>query len=161
MPSFDVSIKADMTELKNSLEQCSKEIKNRFDFKGTNASISFIDEEIICIGDSDFQLSQIKEILFNKCAKRNIDTRLLSLGDITKISGDKMRQKVSVMSGVNIEDAKKIVKATKASKFKVQASIQADVVRISSSKRDILQDTISLLKAEFKSLPLIYDNFRD
>jgi uncharacterized protein YajQ (UPF0234 family) len=107
MPSFDTSIKADKTEVRNAIEQCSKEIKNRFDFKGTSAELNIIDEQIICVADSDFQLTQIREILFNKCAKRNIDTRLLNLGDITKISGDKVKQTISVINGIQIDDAKK------------------------------------------------------
>ncbi|OUT97553.1 MAG: YajQ family cyclic di-GMP-binding protein [Betaproteobacteria bacterium TMED41] len=161
MPSFDISIKADMTELKNALEQCSKEVKNRFDFKGTSAEISFIDEVIVCIGDSDFQLSQIKEIVYSKFGKRNIDTKLLHLGEISKISGDKVKQNISIMNGIQIDDAKKIVKTTKTSKLKVQSSIQGDVVRVSGSKRDVLQNAISLLKKEFNNLPLKFDNFRD
>lgn len=161
MPSFDTSIKADKTEVKNAVDQCSKEIRNRFDFKGTSAELNFIDEQLVCLGDSDFQLSQIKEILFSKCAKRNVDTRLLNLGEITKVSGEKVKQIITITNGIQIDDAKKIVKIVKSSKQKVQASIQGEVVRISGSKRDILQDTITLLKSEFKNLPLIFDNFRD
>ncbi len=161
MPSFDISIKAEKTEVRNALDQCSKEIKNRFDFKGTSAELSFADEEIVCVGDSNFQLSQIKEILYSKCAKRNIDTRLLDLGEMEKISGDKLKQIVSVKNGIQIDDAKKIVKNIKASKLKVQASIQGDLVRVTGAKRDLLQETISFLKKENKDLPLIFDNFRD
>ncbi len=161
MPSFDTSIKADKTEVRNTIEQCSKEIKNRFDFKGTSAALNFIEEQIVCIGDSEFQLSQIREILFNKCAKRNVDTRLLNLGEITKISGDKVKQVVTIMNGIQIDEAKAIVKTVKSSKLKVQASIQGELVRVSGSKRDALQEAIALLKKDFKNLPLIFDNFRD
>ena len=107
------------------------------------------------------KLSQVKDIVLTKCAKRNLDVRYLDFGKTEKLSGDKLKQTVTVKNGIEQELAKKIVKAVKDSKMKVQASIQGDTVRIQGAKRDDLQSAIALLKKEINDAPLSYENFRD
>ena len=161
MPSFNISIKADIPEVRNALDQASKEILNRFDFKGTSAAVNFADSDIVCTADNEFQLSQVKDVFFGKCSKRKVDTRLFQKSEITKISGDKVKQNLRIVDGIEIETAKTIVKYIKSKKIKVQSSIQGNQVKVSGPKKDSLQEIISNLKEDFKNHPLIFDNFRD
>ena len=161
MPSFDAVMEPDLVEVKNAIDQCAREIGTRFDFKGTSAAIELKDKEITLTGNADFQLSQIDDILRNKLAKRNVDVRFLDMGKIEKIGGDKVKQIVTVRSGIATEDGKKIQQAIKASKLKVQASIQGDSVRVNGAKRDDLQAAMALIKSELTELPLSFNNFRD
>jgi uncharacterized protein YajQ (UPF0234 family) len=161
MPSFDTVCEANMVEVKNGVENTAKEIATRFDFKGTSAAIEHKDKEITLIGDSDFQLAQIDDILRNKLAKRQVDIRFLDKGDVQKMGGDKVKQVVKVRNGIASEDAKKIQRVLKDSKMKVQAAIQGESVRVSGAKRDDLQAAMALIKKEMPDLPLSFDNFRD
>jgi uncharacterized protein YajQ (UPF0234 family) len=161
MPSFDTVCEADVVEVKNGVENTAKEITTRFDFKGTSAAIEFKDKEITLIGDSDFQLAQIDDILRNKLTKRNVDIRFLDKGDVQKMGGDKVKQIIKVRNGIASEDAKKIQRVIKDSKMKVQAAIQGEAVRITGAKRDDLQAAMALIRKEMPDLPLSFDNFRD
>lgn len=161
MPSFDVICEANMVELRNAVDQANKEITNRFDFKGSDARIELKDKALTAFGDDDFKLGQIRDVLLAKLARRNVDVRYLDYGDIEKISGDKVKQVVTVRHGVPQDAAKKIVKALKDAKMKVSGSIQGDTVRVTGSKRDDLQTAIALIKQEMADLPLDFDNFRD
>ncbi|MFM1880877.1 MAG: hypothetical protein RLZZ344_1111 [Pseudomonadota bacterium] len=161
MPSFDATLEADITEVRNAVDQASKEIATRFDFKGSSAKVEQKDRELTAFADSEFQLGQVRDVLIAKCAKRNVDVRFLDIGEIQKIGGDKIKQVITVRHGIAGEDAKKIVRIVKDSKMKVQASIQGDAVRITGNKRDDLQAAIALLKKEVTDLPLGFGNFRD
>ena len=162
MPSFDVIIEVDKVELRNAIDQSNKEISNRFDFKGSDARIELSDDETLSIyADDEFKMNQVYDLMIGKMAKRDIDIRSLTKQKLEKISGDKVKQSVAVLSGIDKELAKKIVKAVKDHKLKAQGSIQGDVVRFSGSKRDVLQEVISLLKTEITEVPLQYKNFRD
>ena len=161
MPSFDTVCEADVVEVKNGVENTAKEIATRFDFKGTSAAIEFKDKEITLIGDGDFQLAQIDDILRNKLTKRNVDIRFLDKGDVQKMGGDKVKQIVKVRNGIASEDAKKIQRVIKDSKMKVQAAIQGEAVRVTGAKRDDLQAAMALIRKEMPDLPLSFDNFRD
>ena len=161
MPSFDTVCEADVVEVKNGVENTAKEITTRFDFKGTSAAIEFKDKEITLIGDSDFQLAQIDDILRNKLTKRNVDIRFLDKGDVQKMGGDKVKQIIKVRNGIASEDSKKIQRVIKDSKMKVQAAIQGEAVRITGAKRDDLQAAMALIRKEMPDLPLSFDNFRD
>jgi cyclic-di-GMP-binding protein len=161
MPSFDTVCEPNMVEVKNAVENTAKEIGTRFDFKGTAAAIEIKDKEITLIGDADFQLQQILDILVGKLAKRSVDVRFLDKGEVQKMGGDKVKQVVKVRSGIESEHAKKIQKLIKDSKAKVQAAIQGDVVRVSGAKRDDLQATMALVRKEMAELPLTFTNFRD
>jgi len=111
--------------------------------------------------DDEFKLEQVQDILRTKLTKRNVDVRCLDKSGIEKISGNKVRQIVTVKTGVETELAKKIIKYIKDSKLKVQASIQGDVVRVSGAKKDVLQETIQLVKKSVADFPLQFQNFRD
>ncbi|MBT5950135.1 MAG: YajQ family cyclic di-GMP-binding protein [Betaproteobacteria bacterium] len=162
MPSFDVIIEVDKVELRNAIDQSNKEISNRFDFKGSDARIELSDDETLSIyADDEFKMNQVYDLMIGKMAKRDIDIRSLTKQKLEKISGDKVKQSVTVLSGIDKELAKKIVRAVKDHKLKAQGSIQGDVVRFSGSKRDVLQEVISLLKTEITEVPLQYKNFRD
>lgn len=162
MPSFDVIIEVDKVELKNAIDQSNKEISNRFDFKGSDARIELSDDETLSIyADDEFKMNQVYDLMIGKMAKRDIDIRSLTKQKLEKISGDKVKQSITVLSGIDKELAKKIVRTVKDHKLKAQGSIQGDVVRFSGSKRDVLQEVISLLKTEITEVPLQYKNFRD
>ena len=161
MPSFDVVCEANAVELKNAVEQSNKEITSRFDFKGSDARIEHKDEVLTLFADDDFKLSQVKDILLNKMAKRNVDIRFLDEQKKEKMSGDKIKQTIKVKKGLSGDSAKKITKVIKESKMKVQASIQGDSVRITGAKRDDLQQAMALLKKEVSDEPLDFNNFRD
>ena len=161
MPSFDTVCDPDMVEVKNAVENTAKEIGTRFDFKGTSAGIELKDKEITLLGDAEFQLQQVEDILRNKLTKRNVDVRFLDKGAVQKIGGDKVKQVIKVKSGIAGEDAKKIQRLIKDSKLKVQAAIQGDSVRVTGAKRDDLQAVMALLRKDMADLPLSFDNFRD
>ena len=161
MPSFDTVCEADLVEVKNAVDNTAKEIGTRFDFKGTSATIELKDKDITLIGDSDFQLQQIDDILRNKLAKRNVDVRFLDKGDVQKMGGDKVKQVVKVRNGIASEDAKKIQRIIKDSKLKVQAAIQGESVRVTGAKRDDLQAAMASIRKDMPDLPLSFDNFRD
>ena len=161
MPSFDTVLEADLVKVKNAVENTAKEIGTRFDFKGTAAAIELKEKDITLIGDSDFQIDQINDILRNKLTKAAVDVRFLDVGKVEKIGGDKVKQVTKVRDGIEAELAKKIQQLIKGSKIKVQASIQDGKVRISGAKRDDLQAAQALVRAEIKDFPLSFDNQRD
>src|SRR5437764_4360976 len=148
MPSLDVVCEADMVEVKSAVDQTSKEIDTRFDFKGSSAKVEQKEREITLYGDSDFQIGQVRDVLLNKMTKRKVDVRFLDEGKVEKIGGDKVKQVLKVKNGIESEAAKKIQRLIKDSKIKVQASIQGESLRVSGAKRDDLQATIALLKKE-------------
>ena len=161
MPSFDVVCKPDLIELRNAVDQVNKEIGTRFDFKGSNSKVELNENTIMVYADDDFKLEQVAEIIRNKCAKRNVDVRFLTFDKKEKVSGDKIKQTVTVKNGLDKDLAKQVVKEIKDSKMKVQASIQGDTVRIQGAKRDDLQSAIALLKQKVTETPLGFENFRD
>ncbi len=161
MPSFDTVLEADLVKVKNAVENTGKEIGTRFDFKGTSAAVDLKDKEITLIGDSDFQIEQMNDILRNKMTKSGVDIRFLDAGKIEKIGGDKVKQVAKVRNGIETEQAKKISQLIKGSKVKVQASIQGDAVRVTGAKRDDLQAAMAMIKAELPDMPLSFNNFRD
>lgn len=161
MPSFDVVSEADMIEVKNAVDQSNKEITTRFDFKGSDARVEQKDNELTAFADSEFQLSQVRDVLTNKLAKRKVDVRFLEDGDIKKIGGDKVKQVIKVKNGIETDDAKKIVRIIKDSKMKVQASIQGESVRVTGAKRDDLQAAMAMLRKDVPDMPLEFNNFRD
>jgi cyclic-di-GMP-binding protein len=164
MPSFDISSEADMVALKNAIDVASRQIDNRYDFKGTSAKVELNekDKNITLFADSDFQLDQIKDILFPAMEKKEAEsTKRLDQGDVSSISGNKVKQVLTIKIGIESELAKKIVRLIKDSKLKVQASIQGDAVRVTGAKRDLLQETIALMRKSITDFPLKYGNFRD
>ncbi|GHD70382.1 YajQ family cyclic di-GMP-binding protein [Vogesella fluminis] len=161
MPSFDTVSEVDTVEVRNAVDQTSKEVATRYDFKGTSASLELKEKVITLHGDAEFQIQQIMDILLGKLAKRGIDVRCLEYGDVKQVGGNKATQTVTVKEGIETELAKKIVKLIKDAKLKVQASIQGEAVRVSGAKRDDLQAVMALLRKEITDFPLQFNNFRD
>jgi cyclic-di-GMP-binding protein len=163
MPSFDIVSEVNQVEVHNALDQTNKEITNRFDFKGSDARVEMNEKEktLTVFADDDFKLGQVRDVLTGKLAKRGVDVRCLQTGAIEKVSGNKVKQTITVRQGVEQELGKKIVKLVKDSKLKVQASIQGDAVRISGAKKDDLQETIASVRKAITDFPLQFKNFRD
>ena len=161
MPSFDVVCEPDMVELKNALEQANKEITNRFDFKGADSRVEQKDEQIVLYADDDFKLGQVRDVLYGKMAKRNVDVRYLKDDKLETIGSDKRKQTMKIQKGIAAELAKKVVRIIKDSKIKVQASIQGDAVRVTGGKRDDLQEVMAMLRKDVPESPLGFNNFRD
>ncbi len=161
MPSFDIVSEVDKQEIKNAVEQTNKEVSTRFDFKGSDARVEQQEYALTIFADDQFKLEQVMEILRGKLIKRNVDIKCLETGNPEKVSGNKIKCLVTVKTGVESELAKKIVKLIKDSKLKVQASIQGETVRVTGAKRDILQETIALIRQKISEFPLQFQNFRD
>ena len=161
MPSFDVVCEPDMVELKNALEQANKEITNRFDFKGSDSRVEQKEEQIVLYADDDFRLGQVRDVLYGKMAKRNVDVRYLKDDKLETIGSDKRKQTMKIQKGIAAELAKKVVRIIKDSKIKVQASIQGDAVRVTGGKRDDLQEVMAMLRKDVPESPLGFNNFRD
>ncbi|WP_127996200.1 YajQ family cyclic di-GMP-binding protein [Piscinibacter defluvii] len=162
MPSFDTVIEPNLVEVRNAVEQSAREIGTRFDFKGTSAGIDLADKAITLFGDSEFQIGQVTDILLAKLTKRGVDIRFLDRSaKIEKIGGDKVRQSVTVKSGVDSDTAKKLQAAIKQSKLKVQAAIQGDTVRVTGAKRDDLQAAMQIIRKTASDAPVSFTNLRD
>lgn len=161
MPSFDIVSEVDKQDLRNAVDQTNKVVSGRFDFKGSDSRIEQAEYVLTLFADDEFKLDQVFDILNQVLGKRGIDVSCLDKGKIEKISGNKVKQAITVKTGVETELAKKIVKLIKDSKLKVQASIQGEAVRVTGAKRDLLQDTIALVKKSITDFPLQYQNFRD
>ena len=164
MPSFDFSSEADMVALKNAIDVTSRQVDARYDFKGTSAKVELNEKDkiITLFGDSDFQLGQIKDILFPAMEKKEKESvKRLDAQNIQKISGNKVKQDLKLRIGIETELAKKIVKMIKDAKLKVQATIQGDAVRVTGAKRDDLQTCIALVTKEISDYPIKAGNFRD
>ena len=161
MPSFDVVSQVDRQEVKNAVEQVNKEVGNRFDFKGSDARVEIAELVLTVFADDEFKLGQVSDVLRGRLAKRNVDVRCLEPGAIEKISGDKVRQPITVKAGIPQDKGKQIQKLLKDAKLKVAASIQGDAVRISGAKKDDLQAAMQLVRKSVADLPLQFINFRD
>ena len=161
MPSFDIVSEVDKQEVRNAIDQVNKEVSTRFDFKGSDARVEQADYKLTIYADDEFKLSQVLDILMAKLAKRSVDVRCLDKEAAEKISGNKVKQQVTVKTGVESELAKKIIRLVKDSKLKVQASIQGEAVRILGAKRDTLQEAIQLVKKSITEFPLQFQNFRE
>lgn len=161
MPSFDIMSEVNQVEVKNAVDQCNKEVTNRFDFKGSDARVEQGDKTLTLYADDEFKLGQVYDILTARLAKRNVDVRCLERGKLETVGGAKAKQVVTVKVGIDQALAKKIVALIKEAKLKVQTSIQGEAVRVSGAKRDDLQDAIALVKKSILDFPLQYGNFRD
>ncbi len=164
MPSFDITSEADMVALNNAVDVSARQIGNRYDFKGTSANVELNEQDklITLFGDNDFQLDQIKGILFPALEKKEADSsKRLDQQEAQKVSGNKMKQVLKIRDGIDADLARRIVKLIKDSGLKVQASIQGDTVRVSGAKRDALQEAIAHVRGAVTDYPLKFGNFRD
>jgi uncharacterized protein YajQ (UPF0234 family) len=162
--SFDVTSTVDLQEVDNALNQARKEVVQRYDFKGSKAAIEFnrTDNTITLIADDDFKMQALWEIVQGRMVKRSVPVKNLTLGDIVQGGNDTVRRVITLQQGIPIDAAKAIVKFLKDRKLKkVQASIQADQVRIASSSRDELQEVMQLLRAEDFGVELQFGNRRE
>lgn len=160
MPSFDVVSEIDLQEVRNAVDQANREIGTRFDFKGIDASFELTDDKVLLVGEQEFHLQQMMDILRQKLVKRKIDLASLDPGEpVSTLSA--ARQEIGLKQGLDSETAKRIVKAIKAAKLKVQAQIQGDQLRVTGKKRDDLQSVIAFLRDDDWGLPLQFTNFRD
>ncbi len=148
MASFDVVSEVDMQEVDNAINQTMKEIRQRFDFKGSKAEISLEGEEIKIIADDDFKLKSVVDILETKAIRRDVPLKSLNYGKIEPASGGTVRQMVKIQRGISKEKGKEIIAAIKQQKLKVQSQMMDDQVRVTGKKRDDLQATIQLLKSK-------------
>ncbi|HET6587233.1 MAG TPA: YajQ family cyclic di-GMP-binding protein [Oleiagrimonas sp.] len=160
MPSFDVISEVDKHELTNAVDQANRELANRFDFKGQDASFELDAFVITQRAPSEFQLQQMLDILRARLVARKIDIRALDVGD-AETSLAEARQKITVKQGIEQPVAKKLVAELKAAKLKVEAQINGDKLRVTGKKRDDLQTAMALLRKSDVALPLQFDNFRD
>jgi hypothetical protein len=150
-------------EIRNAVEQCNKEIANRFDFKGSDARVEINEKEktLIAFADDEFKLRQLRDVLTQRLAKRGVDIRALEPGTVEPVSGNKVKETIKVREGIEQERGKNLVKLIKDSKLKVQASIQGDAVRVTGAKKDTLQEVITLMRKSVTDVPLQFKNFRD
>ena len=160
MPSFDIVSEIDSQEVRNAVENASRELDGRFDFRGVEASYEWTSKETVIRAESDFQLQQLLDILRNKLIKRGVEPAVMEVGEPVH-SGKTFSMTVTFKEGIEPLLAKKIVKLIKDSKIKVQAAIQGDQVRVSGKKRDELQAVIALVKEANLGQPFQYNNFRD
>lgn len=161
MPSFDIVSEVNQVEVRNAVDQCNKEVANRFDFKGSDARVEIGENVLVVFADDEFKLGQVRDVLTGKLAKRSVDVRCLDPGTIEKISGNKVKQTVTVRAGVEQELGKRIVRMIKDSKLKAQGSIQGDAVRVSGAKKDTLQEIIAMVRKSVADFPLQFKNFRE
>jgi hypothetical protein len=160
MPSFDIVSEVNLHEVTNAVDQSSREVSQRFDFKGTNAKFELKEAVITLSAQADFQLKQMLDILKLKLSKRGIDIACMKV-DEPVTTGQTARQVVTLRQGVDAELGKKIQRLIKDSKLKVQAALQDQQVRVTGKSRDDLQSTIALVKKGGFDLPLQFINFRD
>jgi uncharacterized protein YajQ (UPF0234 family) len=161
MPSFDIVSKTELAEVDNALAGITREIGTRFDFKGAKCSIERKENEMTVLADDQLKLDQMHELLKVHFTRRKLDAGALDYKTVEKASGNTVRQIINVKQGLEQELAKKIVKAIKDAKLKVQVAIQGDELRVSGKKRDDLQDAIAFVKGMKIEQPLQYENFRD
>ena len=161
MPSFDIVSEVNEVELKNAVDNASREMTSRFDFRGVEASILLNELTVTLKTESDFQVRQLEDLFRNHCSKRDVDTSGVEIEDKPVHSGKTFSLTMAFKQGIDQPTAKEIVKVIKDSKVKVQASIQGDKVRVTGKNRDDLQEAIALLKKSEIDLPLQFNNFRD
>ncbi|EEX31013.1 MULTISPECIES: YajQ family cyclic di-GMP-binding protein [Vibrio] len=161
MPSFDIISEIDTVELRNAVDNASRELSTRFDFRGVEASFEMQkDESVRLNAEGDFQLKQMRDILRSHLTKRGVDVNAME-AKAEEASGKNWHQIVVFKQGIDTPTAKKVVKAIKDAKLKVQASIQGEKVRVTGKKRDDLQSTIAMIREADLGQPFQYDNFRD
>jgi uncharacterized protein YajQ (UPF0234 family) len=158
--SFDVVSKTDMQEVANAIQQAQKELAQRFDFKGSKSSIELTAEELVLVSDDEGKLVSVKDILETKLVKRKVSLKALDYGKLEQAAGGTVRQKAKIVQGIEVEKAKEIVKTIKDAKVKVQASIQADQVRVVGRSKDDLQRAMTLVRETDYGIPLQFTNYR-
>jgi uncharacterized protein YajQ (UPF0234 family) len=160
MPSFDVVSEVNVQEVRNAIDQANRELATRYDFRGIEASFALDENAIQMRAPEEFQLDQMADILRGRFARRNLDARCL-VADKVEAAGKEKRQRFRLITGIDKDKSREILKLVKESKLKVQASVMGEKVRISGKKRDDLQAVIALLREGELGIPLQFDNFKD
>ena len=160
--SFDIVSEADLQEVDNAVNQAKKELAQRFDFKGSKSSIEYNrnEKKITLVGDNDFKLKSVKDILSTRLAKRGVSTKLLTFGEPQKIFGGYLQQVADLASGIPNEKAKELVKIIRALDLKVQAQIEGEKIRVSSPKKDDLQTVMAHIRKIDFPVPFTFCNYR-
>ncbi|MGH9613643.1 MAG: YajQ family cyclic di-GMP-binding protein [Bryobacteraceae bacterium] len=160
--TFDIVSKIDLAEVSNAIQQALKEIHNRYDLKNSKSDIELNekDHKVVLASQDEFKLKAVNEVFQQKLVKRQVPLKGLEYGAIQPAAGSSVRQEISLQQGIPIEKARELVKAIKDSKKKVQASIQADLVRVSGKDRDALQEIIHLLKQHDFGIDMQFTNYR-
>lgn len=158
--SFDIVSKTDYAEVTNAINQTTKEVSQRFDFKGSKANVVLQDKDLLLTAEDDTKLRNMNDILQSKLVKRSISLKALDYQTVEPAAGGTVRQIVKIQQGIPGDKAKEVVKFIKDSKLKVQASIQGDTVRVSGKDRDTLQDVMARLKAKDFGIDMKFDNYR-
>ena len=161
MPSFDIVSRVDFQEIDNAISNALREITNRYDFKGSNTTVERSEKVITIVTDDDLKLSQVNDILISHFVRRKLDPLALGKKDKEKAGGDKIRQTISLVEGIEQDIAKKITSEIKSSKMKVQAKINGNELRIDGKKRDDLQAAMQLIEDLNVGIPVQFINFRD
>ena len=161
MATFDIVSKTDLAEVDNAINGSMREITARYDFKGSEASVKREELEITLIAEDNYKIEQVQQILRTHFVKRKLETSALKFSDIESAKGNTIRQKASIIQGIDKDTALLINKEIKSSKLKVQVSNRGDELRVSGNKRDTLQETINFVKQLKVKQPLQFINFRD
>ena len=161
MPSFDIVSRVDFQEIDNAIANALREITNRYDFKGSNTTLERSEKVITIVTDDDLKLSQVNDILISHFVRRKLDPLALGKKDKEKAGGDRIRQTISLVEGIEQDVAKKITSEIKTSKMKVQAKINGNELRIDGKKRDDLQSAMQLIEDLQVGIPVQFINFRD
>lgn len=158
--SFDIVSQVDRAEIMNAINQTMKEVRQRFDFKGSKADVSLEEKELVLAAEDETKLRNMNDILQQKLVRRGVPLKALAYGNVEPAAGGSVRQRAEIQQGIPQEKAKDIVKLIKDSKAKVQASIQGDLVRVSGRDRDTLQQVIATLKAKDFGINMQFTNYR-
>lgn len=158
--SFDIVSKTDLAEVGNAIHQTSKEIGQRFDFKGSKAKVELSGKELVMTAEDETKLRNMNDILQSKLVKRGVSLKALEYQRVEPAAGGTVRQSIKIQQGIPTDKAKEVVKFIKDGKYKVQASIQGEIVRVSGKDRDTLQSVIAALKAKDFGIDMQFDNFR-
>lgn len=158
--SFDVACKIDLNEVHNAVNQTMKEVRQRFDFKGSVSEVALEGNELALVSEDEYRLRALIEILEGKLVKRGVALKALSFGKVEPAAGGTVRQRIAIQQGIPAEKAKEIIRFIKDTKLKVQPSIQGDAVRVSGRDRDVLQQVISRLKEQDFGIEMQFTNYR-
>ncbi|MCE7791563.1 YajQ family cyclic di-GMP-binding protein [Salipaludibacillus sp. CUR1] len=158
--SFDIVSKVDFSKVQNAVVMATKEIQNRYDFKGSKSKLTLEDEELVLVSDDEFKMDQLKDVLVSKLIKQDVSLKSLDYGKLEPASGGTVRQRAKLIQGIDKDNAKKITKLVKDNGLKVKTQIQDDQVRVSGKNRDDLQKVIAAIKEADLSLPLQFINYR-
>ncbi len=158
--SFDIVSQVEMAEVKNALDQAMKEVRQRFDFKGSRAEVTLEENDLVLHAEDETRLRNMNDILQQKLVRRGVPLKALSYGRVEPAAGGTVRQHAAIQQGIPTEKAREVVKFIKETKLKVQAAIQGDTVRVTGRDRDTLQDVIAQLKSKDFGINMQFTNYR-